>query len=141
MTTPRLTEEERVRVRYHLGYLSVAPASAIALGYPSAQHALFLVEHAMDRLLPAAVSRVHQIVRTLDQIECSMAESVGRLKAAQVGEVKLRGGAGEESEGDLLEREYRRWAGRLADHLGVALNVHSERFRGTPINVPVRTVD
>lgn len=136
MTIPRLTEEERVRVRYHLGYLSVSPASAIALGYPSAQHALFLVEHAMDRILPAAVSRLQEIVRTLDQIECAMRDSIVRLKAAQVGEVRLRGAAGDESEGELLEREYRRWAGRLADHLGVALNVYSERFRGDPMSVP-----
>lgn len=139
MTIPTLTEEERVRVRYHLGYLNVSPVSAIGLGYPSAQHALFLVENSMDRLIPAAVSRLREIVSTLDQIECQMRDALSRLKAASVGEVKLRGSAGDASEGDLLEREYRRWAERLADHLGVSLNVYSARFSAAsdPINLPV----
>ena len=128
MTTPRFTDEERARIRAHLGYLNVAPVSAIGLGFPAASQSLFTVEVAMDQLLPGAVSRAQMILAVLDKIECLLVESLERLAAQQVGDVKLRGSNDESTEGDLLEGEYLRWAKRLADLLGVELNRASLRF-------------
>lgn len=137
----RVAEADRERVRYHLGYLNIEPVSAIQLGFPSAQQAQFLVESAMDRLIPQAINRVLSILCTLDKIECQMVDALSRLKVQQVGEAKFRNTNDEPSETDLLEKEYARWAKRLADHLGVPLNTFCERFTsgmyGGGMSVPV----
>lgn len=138
-----LQEADRARVRHHLGYLSTEPVSSIALGFPSAQQAQFLVERAMDHILPAAVSRVIQQLNILDAIEGQMVDALDRLQAQQLGELKLRNSNEEPVEQDLLEHEYIRWAKRLADDLGVPLNPFSERFRSggtsSPLNLSVIT--
>lgn len=130
MTIPRFTEEERARIRYHLGYINIDPVSALALGFPSAQQAMFSVETAMDRIIPAAVARTQRMAANLDEIECQMMDALKRLKAQKVDTLQLRDSNDARTEGDLLEVEYRRWAMRLADQLGVTLNPYCERFRG-----------
>lgn len=141
-TTIRISEADRARVRHALAYIQVEPVSSIALGFPSAQQPMFLVERAMDRVIPDAIPKILQELCVLDQIECQMAEALCRLSAQQVGEVKLRNDNSEATEQDLLEKEYLRWAMRLADDLGVPLNPFSTRFRwgagaGGVTNVPV----
>lgn len=142
MADVKLSEADRERVRYHLGYLNVEPVSSIILGFPSASQAAFLVERAMDRVLPFAIPRVLRHLQELDCIEDQMSGSRKRLEAQQLGELKLRNSNEEPMEADLLEREYQRWAKRLADLLGVPINPFSERFRsgfygGGSINTPV----
>lgn len=137
--TLRLSEQDRERIRYHLGYLNTDPVSSIQLGFPASGQHGFLVERAMEYIRGEAVSRVLRVVSELDSIECQMAESRQRLKAQQLGEIKIRNTNEEQTEGDLLEREYVRWARRLADQLGVVPNPLSSRFNsgGVPINVRV----
>lgn len=124
-----LSEMDKERVRFSLGYLNVEPSAAISLGFPSAGQAEFLVERAMNRLIPATVGRIQSILNILDSIESQMVEALRRLKAIKIDEITLRNSTEDSTEQDLLEREYRRWAQRLADNLGVPLNVYSERFR------------
>lgn len=143
-STIRLSEADRARVRHALAYLQVEPSSSIALGFPSTSQPMFLVERAMDRIIPEAVSRIIKMLDILDCIECQMVEALCRLKTQQVGEVKIRNSNEEPTEQDLLEREFCRWAKRLADDLGVPLNPFSERFRnggcqGPALNIPVWT--
>lgn len=137
MAQVRLDESDRVRVRYHLGYLNVEPVISIQLGFPSAQQAQFLVETAMDRIIPQAIPRVLAMLGTLDCIEGQMIDALKRLKVQQVSEVKMRNSNEEATEQDLLEREYERWAMRLANMLGVPWNPYAKRFAGTPINTRV----
>jgi len=73
-----------------------------------------------------------------------MALARSRFKAMKLGEITLRTGP-QDNEIDMLEREYYRWAQRLADVLGCPLNIFSERFRygggsmgPRPMNIPVR---
>ena len=136
-----LTPADKERIRYHLGYLNIEASAAIQLGFPRGSQAQFLVEQACERLMEATVGGVSQIVSVLDRIEGQMIASLTRLTAQQLGELKLRNSNEEATEGDLLEREYRRWAQRLADNLGVPLNVYSERFRegsgAEGMNIPV----
>jgi hypothetical protein len=136
-----LSESDRVRVRHHLGYLNTEPISSIALGFPSAGEAQFLVERAMDRLIPQAVPIIIKTINILDTIEMQMVEALRRLKAQQLGELKMRNSNEEPTEQDLLEREYVRWAKRLADDLGCTPNPYSQRFGAgsNGINIPVDT--
>lgn len=142
MPVPRLTDSDRVRVRYHLGYLNIEPVQSIQLGFPAAQQAEFLVETAMDRLMAAAVPKLLEILNTLECIEGLMRQALPHLLAQQIGELKIRNTNEEGTSQDLLEKEYARWAKRLADHLGVPLNVYSTRFQGglyggVPLSTPV----
>jgi len=115
-----LTTQERERVRYkadHLGYLSTAPAASISLGFPRANQPLFLVEMAMNLILPEAEPRVRSILTVMDGIECRLIEAQERMAASEVGEIKTN-----PREATMLEGEYRRWQGRLARILGVYPN-------------------
>lgn len=135
MANAVLTEEEKNRIRHHLGYLVTEPASSIQLGYPRASQPQFLVELSMNRIPEQAVGQIRRYVGILDKTEDRLFEAQERLAASALGEITLR-----EDETDQLEREYARWARRLADDLGVPLNIYSERFRSggmMPINIPV----
>lgn len=132
-----LSEQEKARIRYHLGYLNITPAAAIQLGFPAASQTQFLVESAMNKIPDTAIGQIRQKVAILDGVEAKLVESQDRLAASSLGELTIR-----EGEPDLLDKEYYRWACRLADDLGVPLNIYSERFRNggggaAPMNVPV----
>lgn len=137
-----LNPQDKERVRYHLGYQSVEPAASIQLGFPRGAQPQFLVEAALERVMAPAVPRIYELLGILDGIERQMVDALKRLKAQQLGELKLRNSNEEATEQDLLENEYLRWAQRLADHLGVPLNVYAARFQGLAgggINTPVVT--
>lgn len=129
--TTALTEATKERVRYHLGYLSVDPVSAIPLGFPSAGQAQFLLESAMERLRNESVGRVEKILAHLERIEAQDMEANKRLKAQQLGDLKLRNTNEEKTENELLDERYVVWAHKLAEIFGVPPNPYSVRFRGS----------
>lgn len=136
MPTP-LTEEEKSRIRYHLGYAETSfggaqAAASIAFGVAQPVQTAFLLEEAIQNLLVNiyAVARVQRILQTLDSIEDQLRASTCTLAAEALGELKLRGAEPGRTFPDLLEREYVRWAKRLADVLGVPLYGFAARFQG-----------
>lgn len=142
MTIPlgTLTDEDRERVRYHLGYLETSFAGAMQFGIPKPIQTMFLLEQALGLLVNQyAINRVVVILNTLDSIEMKLANSTCVLVAEQMGDLKLRGAKRGETYPDLLEREYTRWAMRLADIFGVPVYAYSTRFRrsGPGTSVPV----
>ncbi len=141
--TIRLQEADRARVRHHLGFMSIEPVSSIQLGFPAASQPQFLVEIAMDRLIPEVVGIVQKDLAILDGLEDLMVQSFRTDKVQQLGELKLRNSNEEPNEHDLLERKYLYWAGVLADDLGVDFNPFSRRFRAMTagmINIPIARV-
>jgi hypothetical protein len=128
-----LSDAEKNRVRHHTGYLLTSPAASIQLGVPRASQAMFLVEQAMNLIMDDAVGIIRAHISRLDRIEEQMDEARERLVAKEVGDIVLR-----DDEPDLLEKEYRRWAVRLADDLGIPLNAYSERFRSGGISLNAR---
>jgi len=119
-----LTDEERQRVRYHLGYPSVQPAASISFGLPRPQQTLFLVESAMNLLMPVAENEVRRIIGVMDGVECRLIDAQDRLAAKQIDQLTLR-----ENEPGQLELEYQRWGFRLADTLGVPVYGYSTKYR------------
>lgn len=115
---------EKERIRYHMGYLQVAPAASITYGIPAPIQTLFLVEAAMDRVIPSAEDRVRKIVTVLDEIECRMTGALDYLAVEQVDSITIR-----KDQIDKLEDEYCRWAARLADTLGAPLYPGAARFQ------------
>lgn len=132
MAFDNITKE---RIRYHLGYLNVNEAAAITFGVPAPVQTLFLLESAMNLVLPEAQPRIYNMVQILDDIECQMVQGQQYLPANKLGELEIR-----KEHIDMLEDEYFRWACRLADQLGTPLYPFAERFVGRRrgrVNVPV----
>lgn len=119
-----LTSEEKQRVRYHLGYPSVQPAAGLSFGTPRPIQTLFLVESAMNLILPEAENEVRRIVGVMDGVECRLVDAQDRLAAKQIDQLTLR-----ENEPGQLELEYQRWGFRLADTLGVPVYAYSTKYR------------
>ena len=131
-----LTDAEKERTRYHLGYLEVAPAASSQFGIPRPLQTVLLVESAMNNLIEAAIPRVRKILNVMDGVEYKLCEAQDRLAAKQVDSLQLR-----DNEPDQLEKEYVRWGWRLADVLGVPIYAYSNRYRnaGPPAgSIPVR---
>ena len=90
----------------------------------------------MNRIPETAIGLIRREIAILDNIEDRLLGALTRLEAEKLSEITLR-----KDEHDALEREYVRWAKRLADDLGATLNAYSERFRSgggiAPLNVSV----
>lgn len=130
MTSP-LTSEERERVRHHMGYMSVQPAASIQFGLPRPSQTAFMIESAMENLMPEAAPRVRDILRVLDDIEQKLLDAQCYLVADELDEIKLAGSRDPRGRlvTDRLEDEYVRWAKRLADIFGCPLYPFSQRFQ------------
>jgi hypothetical protein len=135
MAIEHLTEQECERVRYHLGYMATGfgseqAAASLQLGTARPVQTAFLLEEAIKNLLTNiyALDRVRKILNILDNIEQQMLCATAQLGVEKLGEITLRGAKAGETHTDMLEREYRRWAKRLADVLGVPFYPFSGRF-------------
>lgn len=118
------TDQEKQRIRYHTGYPSVQSAAALSFGMVKPLQTLFLLESAMNLILPVAEDKVRSLLNILDGIECRLTDAQDRLAAKSVDNLTMR-----PDEPAALEAEYRRWANRLADVLGVPLYAYSLRFK------------
>ena len=137
-----LTEADKERARYHMGYLETAFASSIVAGVPQPLQTVFLLEDALNRIVyQLATRRVRGILCTLDLIEAKMREGLCQIGVDTLGDMKLHP---LRDHGmlvtDSLEREYKRWASRLADVLGAPKYLYSDRARrsGPGTNIAVR---
>lgn len=120
-----LSEGEKQKARYHLGYPALTAAASLAFGVPTLTQTNFLVESALTRLLEPSLEQVRRIITIMDGIEEHLVSAQERLAAIQLEELHLR-----EDEPDKLEGEYRRWGHRLADIVGAPINPFSLRYRG-----------
>lgn len=135
-----LSDEEKERARYHLGYPEVQAAASIQFGIPRPIQTAFLVESAFGLVIERAVPRIRSILQIMDGIEEKLVEAQDRLAAIQLEELHLR-----ENEPDMLEREYVRWGMRLADLFGVPIYAYATRYKrflnggGKAGNIPTRS--
>lgn len=119
-----LSAEERAKVRYHLGYLNTSAGAAISLGVPSANQTGFILESAMNTILPESEFLVRRAVAELDCIEGQLSEARTRLSTQKVDEIVFRG-----DETDQLESQYDYWSKTLADIFGVPINPFSKKHQ------------
>lgn len=112
-----LTEQEIERVRYHLGYPSVARGAGIGLGMPTYIQALFPVEGALRNLLDEALDTVRALIERCEQTEAMMIEAQDRMVARRIGDIDLR-----EDEFDRLRAAYQYWVERLSAVTGAPIN-------------------
>lgn len=137
-----LTNDEKSRIRYYLGYPQTAPlAASIQLGIPRPTATGFLLEEAMSLLQEqGALDNVRRILAILGEIECTLVASVTSLVASELGEMKLHPGKDRGHYAtDLFEREVSRWTDRLAEIFAVPRYAYSTRTRGSRASIiPIR---
>lgn len=117
-----LSQEERMRVRGHLGYPQVSSLTLLSIGVPIAGQPHFVLERQMDHVLPEAEKKLREILCECDSIESQLRQSRERLSVAATGETKFRGS---EELADLQDL-YERWTDRLADFFAAVKNPTSE---------------
>jgi hypothetical protein len=134
MTTAVLTEEEKARIRYHLGYPQTDPVASIQLGVPRSSQPMFLVETQMNRIPDTAIALIRICVARCDATEQRIMECQERMAAKSVDEVDLN-----PDEPEMLRKEYRYWVQKLADNLGAPINAYASAWQAgaQPLNVPV----
>lgn len=131
-----LTDDEKRRTRRHLGYTNVAQASTFFLGIPAAMEPMFMLESAMNLLLPAGETEVREALCLLDAEEARIWGNSDALTTTKVDEIQFR-----DDEFEKRIQRYRFWQGRLANALGLpGANPFDARFIGLAdggINRPV----
>jgi len=120
------TDDEKVRIRHHLGYLNVAGSQTFVLGTPAAVQTQFQIEGAMDKVLPAALPKARQLLQYLETIEAQMIGDLELLAIDAVDEITIR-----KTEQPELKREYQYHREGLANLLGIYPNPYDKRFYNT----------
>lgn len=133
-----LLPEDKERIRYHTGYPNVSAVATLAFGLPVSVETGYLIENMMNVVREEAIPRIRRILDVMDGIECLLQESAVHMGATSLGDITTN-----LKEDDDLERQYCKWAGRLADILRCPLYKGSLRFQkyvfgAAGVNVPVR---
>ncbi len=132
-----LTDEEKVRVRHHLGYLNVQEAQTFNYGIPAGVQTQFSIESAMDKILPQSAGLVREHLCILDGIERQAIGAYELVETSEVGDIKID----PEMHRKLFGTHgYMRWRASLANLFGVMPNPYDFRFVGMSggVNAPVR---
>lgn len=117
-----LTEEEKSRTRHHCGYTQVTAIATFFAGIPQAIQPLYMLEEAMNLLMPSGEEMVRHHLRILDAIETLDVQNLSDVEAAEVGEVSL-----DPKFYEKRWKQYRRWQGSLCNILGVLPNSYDFR--------------
>jgi hypothetical protein len=126
------TLEEKARIRHHLGYPNVGTMQSFAQGIPLPLQTLFLVDGAMNKVLPEREDYIRVVITDMDKIECQIREARDYMVANKLGDMEIR-----KEHAAMLKQEYADWRMVLADELGVPPYAFSRRS-GRGGNIPVR---
>lgn len=118
-----LSDDEKERVRYHMGYHGIEFKTSLTLGTPSVTQSLFILESALGDLQPVAEKSVRRAVQELDCLEDLMSKATATVEVkstggASAGGVRFRDGY---ETWDILDGQYARWLTKLGDTLGSPL--------------------
>lgn len=126
------TDEEKVRIRHAMGYLNVSEVSTYQLGIPAAVETQYLIETAMNKILPEGETFMRNLLTRLETIESQMMENLENLAVESIDEIKIN-----PKEHTKLRREYKHWQLSLANMLGIPPNPNDQRHLSAGISVRV----
>lgn len=118
----QLEDETKARIRHHGGYLQVEEASTFVLGAPAGVQTQFIIEKAMNEVLPSGVPKLMQILNILDTIEGQMVEDFELLAVDSIGDITLR-----KDEQKALTERYDYWVSALMNVIGCYRNPFDKR--------------
>lgn len=130
-----LSLEEKNAILHHLGYTSINRVTVMGIGYPTAVQTMFLAETSLEHIPESAIGRIRKTLAILEDLEAQQLGAVKRMRASELRDIKLN-----PREADMIEKEIRRHAYRLAEDLGAPVNVNSSRFSGgagNSLNLPI----
>ncbi len=133
-----LSDEEKARIRAHLGYLNVSAVATFNLGVPAALQTTFMIEGAWDKILQPADVLVRKYLCQLDKIEAQVFEGSDLADVLETGATKVNPERLKE-----LAKYYRLAQQSLANLFGVIPNPFDLRDwvmtgAGGGLNCPVR---
>lgn len=120
-----LSLSEKARVRYHFGYPDTSMGASLAMGVPFDTQFMFLLQRAMDLILPEAEEIARMLIGRLDQIDEAIFQCQIRMQASKVDNIELN-----PRELADLEDLYYHQVTRLADLFHAPLYPFSARFQG-----------
>lgn len=131
------TEHEQARIKHHLGYPDwLMLSNSIQLGFPAGAQPLYLLEQAFQRLTAGGEDSVRRDLCECESIESQQSEARGRMRAVQLGELKVN-----KDEAAMLRQDLEMWRTRLADDLGVMRNPFSQdATNGVPGGINARVI-
>lgn len=121
-----LTEDEKVRVRHHTGYLNVQQAQTFTLGTPAGVETQFLIEGAMNRVLDGALPRLRELLGMCEETERNMFCDQDLMAVTQLDTITVNS-TGEHRQQRELRRAYLYWQRSLCNLLGVPPNPFDQR--------------
>jgi hypothetical protein len=142
MPASGLTNFEKVRIRYHLGYPMTAMAASVQLGVFKPVQTAFLLEDAFNLLIdPDVITIVQGLIATMDSLDAQILCAAPSLSAAKVGDIELHPLKGQgKLATDSLRKEYVEIGHRLADVVGCPIYPYAMRYQrsGPGTSIPVR---
>lgn len=117
-----ITEEDKVRARHHLGYLDVEAAQTFSLGIPAAVQTQFMIEGAMNRILPQAIPKFLELLERLDCIECDLFGGIDTATVTKIGEIEI-----DDKRIQKLAKYYKVAQQSLANLMGIVPNPFDQR--------------
>lgn len=113
-----LTDSEQSRIKHFLQFPNWEQlAASIQLGFPAASQPMYLLEYSFPKLADGGLVSVRRDLCELESIERQLGQARGRLKATDLGNLKMN-----PQELQALRRELLWWALQLANDLGVGPN-------------------
>lgn len=125
-----LTAEEKVRIRYHMGYPLQGSVRSLFASVPFNRQTLYLLEGVMETIAEESLPQIRKILGYLDKTDEKIFCDQKNMQADQIEELRLN-----ESYHPKLRREYTYWQGRLAQCLDVPLNMDFQPIRGVDAGI------
>jgi hypothetical protein len=117
-----IAEPDRARARYHTGYGGVQAAATFFLGVPAAVQTSFVIETALNNLLPSALPRFLSLLDNLDALDQQIMDDADTLVVTKVDEIDLN-----EKEFEKIIQRYRHYQGALCNMLLIPPNPFDQR--------------
>lgn len=129
-----IAENDKVRARHHTGYLNVEQSQTFVLGIPAGVQTQFLIEGALNRILPQALPKFLELLDRLDCIECELFGGVDLASITSISEIVVRPDRQKE-----LAGYYKVAQQALTNLLGIIPNPFDQRtwLDGGAVNVSV----
>lgn len=127
-----LTDDEKGRIRHHLGYGETNAVTTFSVGGVAQPfEATWIIEAQMNKVRPEAEPRVRKFLDQLDAYEDNMDSAMTNVEAVKVGSIEINLNVLRD-----MEMFYLRVRGSLATLLQVQANPYDRRY-GSGFSVPV----
>lgn len=133
----QLTEDDKSRIRMHMGYPDIQAAASFQVGFPANIETAFIIETAMNKVRQSALPFLRRLLDVLDTFDLQDVDDVSVHVALAVGEITIN-----PKEHMIIDERYDRWLGRLENLLACPRNPYDKRWAGGSagsINRPVVT--